>query len=174
MIQNYINQINDSIRANCGRFEAKINGIAQPISTIDSDERIMPALTINGESTDVFIDDDFDFGLYHKQRGITYQENESKGYGNQKQITETQDLSLIAWGFENKITAEEFKDFFLAISPEFVRFVSVSFDKRAIFNNEFKGAEFIVNEETFLIEIKYKVQYTVNKSCLEINEKFNK
>lgn len=173
MIESYISQINAAITAGLGEFTAKINGIAQPVYIIDADEKMIPYLTVNGEDSDVFIDDSYDFGLYHKQRTISFIEDLAKGYGNDKRILEVQELSLICWGFENQITAEQFKDYFLKVSPSFVRFVSCSFDKKAIFNSEFKGVDFMVNEEMFLIQINYKVQYEVKKSCLEINSKFN-
>ena len=174
MIQTYIQQLNDAIIAGLGQFEANIKGIAQPVYVIDEDAEIqVPYITTNGEDQHVFIDDDYDFGLYHKQRGVAYIEDFTKGFGDKKRIQEAQDLSIIAWGFESRISAEELKDYILTISPDFVRFVSVSFDKKAIFNAEFKGIEFMVNECIFLIQINYKVQYDVKKSCLEINSKFN-
>lgn len=174
MIQTYIQQLNSAIIARLGEFEANINGIAQPVYVVDENEEIqLPYITTNGEDSHVFIDDDYDFGLYHKQRGVSYVEASNQGFGDKKRIQESQDLSIIAWGFESKITAEELKDYIMAVSPDFVRFVSVSFDKKAIFNSEFKGVDFMIDEGIFLIQINYKVQYDVKKSCLEINSKFN-
>lgn len=174
MIQSYITQFNDAITAGLGKFKANINAIAQPVFVVDEDEEIqIPYLTTNGEDQHVFIDDDYHFGLYHKQRGITYIEEFGKGFGDQKKTQEAQDLSIIAWGFENQITAEELKDYILSVAPEFVRFVSISFDKKTIFNSEFKGVGFMINEGIFLLQINYKVQYPIKKSCLEINTKFN-
>jgi len=173
MIHTYIQQLNDAIIAGLGQFEANIKGIAQPVYVIDDDVEIqVPYITTNGEDQHVFIDDDFVFGLYHKQRGVAYIEDLTKGFGDKKRIQEAQDLSIIAWGFENEITAEELKDYILTVAPGFVRFVSVSFDKKTIFNSEFKGVDFMVDEGIFLIQINYKVQYDVKKSCLEINSKF--
>lgn len=174
MIQTYIQQFNSAIIAGLGQFEANIKGIAQPVYVVDEDAEIqVPYITTNGEDQNVFIDDDYDFGLYHKQRGGNYIEDITKAFGDKKRIQEVQDLSIIAWCFDSSISAEELKDYILSVSPDFVRFVSVSFDKKVIFNNEFKGVEFMVNEGISLIQINYKVQYDVKKSCLEINSKFN-
>lgn len=173
MIQTYINQINEALRENIGAYEAKINPLAQPVYIVDEDEKMIPCVTINGEDTDVFIDDDFDFGFYHKQRGISYVENTTRGYGDKKETTEIQDLSLIVWGFENKLTAEEFKDFFIKNKPNFVRLQNIIIDKKTVFNSEFKGVDFTINESIFFIQINYRVQYIVKSECLEINEKFN-
>lgn len=173
MINQYINDINAALTAKLGNFTALINGIAQPVYIEDSEEVQIPAIIEKGEDATVFIDDDYDFGLYHKQRGGSYIEDSKAGYGDQKKITEIQDLSVIAWGFENKLTAEDLKDYFVAVSPSFVRFVSVSFDKKTIFNQEFKNVDFMVDERIFLMQINYKVQYDVKKSCLEINPNFN-
>ena len=78
--------------------------------------------------------------------------------------------ALLHGGFESRLSAEELKDFILSKSPDFVRFVSVSFDKKTIFNTEFKGIGFMVDESIFLLQINYKVQYEIKKSCLEINQ----
>ena len=175
MIQTYIQQLNDAIIAGLGHFEANIKGIAQPVYFIDEDSEIqLPYITTNGEDQHVFIDDDYDFGLYHKQRGVAYIEDFKAGFGDKKSIQEVQDLSIIAWGFESSVSAEELKDYILSVAPDIIRFVSVSFDKKTIFNTEFKGVEFMVNEGIFLIQINYKVQYDVKKSCLEINSNFKK
>jgi hypothetical protein len=174
MINQYINDINAALTAKLGNFCALINGIAQPVYIVDEEEETqLPALIEKGEDATVFIDDDYDFGLYHKQRGSNFLEDFTKGFGDNKRIQEVQDLSVIAWGFENKLTAEELKDYFVAVSPSFVRFVSVSFDKKTIFNQEFKNVDFMVDERIFLMQINYKVQYDVKKSCLEINSNFN-
>ena len=170
MINTYIQQINDAIIAHSTNFKKSVFGIAKSVFSGDNE---FAYITEKGEDKHVFIDDAYDFGLYHKQKTITYAEDLAKGFGENKKITEIQDVALIVWGFTDKLTAEEFKDFFISVAPTFVRFVSVSFDKKAIFNTEFKGVDFMVHEAIFLIQINYKVQYTVNKSCLEINSKFN-
>ena len=166
MIETYITAINEAIRVGKGTLSGLINGIAQPVTSGDTE---IPYITVRGEANHVFIDDAFDFGCYHKQNGITYVEDYAKGYGDAKRIREVQDLSLIVWGFIEKITAEQFKDLFLSVSPEFVRFVSVSFDKKTIYNAEFKGIDYQINEDIFLIRINYRVQYDINKKCLNIN-----
>jgi len=170
MINTYVQLINEAIKAKSTNFRSSVFGIAENVISQNVE---VPYITVNGEDTHVFIDDEYDFGCYHKQKQITYTEDLTKGFGENKKILETQELALIAWGFTNKLTAEEFKDYFLSIAPEFVRFVSVSFDKKIIFNNEFKKVDYMVNESIFLIQINYKVQYKINKTCIEINPKFN-
>ena len=169
MIQTYINQINEAIMTGIGQFNANINGIAQAVQSEDIET---PYITVNGEDSHVFIDDSFDFGLYHKQRSAAYQEDYTKGFGENKRTREVQELALIVWGFTEKLTQEELKDYLLSVFPEFVRLTSISFDKKTIFNAEFKGVEYPINEDIFLFQIIYKVQYDIKKTCLEINSKF--
>lgn len=170
MINTYITAFNEAILAHSTNFKKAVFGIAQ---SVFSGEDEFPYITENGEDQHVFIDDAYDFGLYHKQKGISYVEDLTKGFGDNKRITEVQDIALIAWGFMDKLTAEEFKDFILSIAPTDIRFVSIILDKKTIFNTEFKGIDFMVNETIFLMQINYKVQYVVKKQCLEINTKFN-
>ena len=85
MINNYIQQINDALHSNIGTFNAHINGIAQPVYVVDTDEEVqVPYITINGEDKHVFIDDDYDFGLYHKQRSVAYIEDFTRAFGDKK------------------------------------------------------------------------------------------
>lgn len=175
MIETYISGFNSAIESNLGsaKDSCTINGIAQPIYVLDAQEVMLPAVTIDGNDMIPFIDDEYYFGIYHKVNRKTYLTEKAKGFGDSSKLTCTADCSLVAWGFNRILSAEDLETYILSNCPETITIKTTDFDKKRVFNSEFANVQFDINEETFLFKIEYQVLYKINKSCLEINEIFN-
>ena len=174
MIEQYINDFNAALVANIGnKLEYLIKGIAEPVYVMDNEEKVFPAIIENGEDQYPFIDDEYHFGIYHKVNKKTYTNEPAKGFGDEPKIKATVDCSLIGWGFLSTLTANELESFIIANSPTDIIIVSTDFDKKRVFNSEFAKIDFFIPETCFLFKMEYRVTYTVNKKCIEINQIFN-
>ena len=54
--------------------------------------------------------------------------------------------------------------------PKEALLLQSNFDQFSVFNGEFKKVVYNLIPEQFLFSVKYKVQYTFNRECVEINE----
>lgn len=169
MIHSLINTYNEAIQSAITSARAKIMGLAQPVYIIDEDEQTIPMLTVNGEDAYVFIDDEYDFGIYHKLNSKTYTNEQNKGFGDAAKILCTSDFSMVVWCFENNFSADELEQFIVKNTPEGYRIYSTNFDKKTVFNQEFSKIDFELNEVTQMFKINYRVTYKVDKSCIETN-----
>jgi hypothetical protein len=173
MIQTIINSINSAILLHCTKLDVSVRGLAQPVYILDDDEQIIPAITLDGEDSHVFIDDSYIFGSYHKLNGKTYSHETKTGYGDAYKVMCVADLSMIVWGFEKNIAADDMEKFIFTVAPKDMIFLKTDFDKKRVFQSEFSGVDFFVPEDVFLFKINYRVQYEVKKACLEIPSLFS-
>jgi len=173
MIYQIVDKINTALEE-AFSIPSQIHGIAEPILIKDDEEVFIPTIIDkDGECSDVFVDDDFKVGLYHKLNSKNYTLSQNKGYGDDPKVIVVADMSMLVWGFLAAAKAEDVQEFIFAKSPREMRFNSVNFDRKQVFSGEFQNVDFFLPPEVFLFKINYKVQYTAVKSCLEINEIFN-
>lgn len=177
MIDAIISGINSKLVNEC--LKQDLNGLAELIvrrdenSNEESNDTFIPAIIDNqGECKYVFVDDDFDWGLYHRLITKTYDTKPNKGFGDKVDTICTVELNLICWGLKSKVTEDEAETFILKNIPEDYRVISIDYDKKRVFAGEIQGVAYFIPPEYFLFALKYKVQYRVDKACLEINEKF--
>lgn len=180
-VKEIVDNINYQLKTSFENISSLVSGIAEPIIiredgdvNVESKDIYQPAIICNdGECHNVFIDDDYSLGIYHKLNAKTYETLTNKGYGDGLRNICTADLSLICWGFKNSVCAEDLENLIISKFPKDVKIVSTDFDRKRVFSSEFQGINFFLPPDVFLFSIKYKVQFEIKKSCLEINEIFN-
>ena len=175
MIENIVSDINASIAEKLSAYPVFIKGIAESITIkkeIGDDEVNVPCIIdVNGECTDVFIDDDYRFGCYHRVVSKTYITETQKSYGDGLRVTEVYDMALVCWSFNaNPVNIERM---IYSCFPKDARPYSANFDKKKVFSEETSNVDFFLIPESSLLSIKYKVQVRQPKSCVEIEDIFN-
>lgn len=169
MIETVVNSWNDSISHHFTDVGKMINNIATPIIERDKSSKFFPAIIkTDGNCEYPFADDDYQFGIYHRLLNIDYLKNQYKSYGDNSKIKAVAELMLICWGWMSFIDVLKMERTLYKLSPKLVLFGQVNFDRRQVFLGEFSGVNFFLPPELFLFSIRYKVQFTVDKNCLEI------
>ena len=181
MIEVVVNRINDNIKNRSedlyGGSDLKLHGLASPIlvrsTDSEEDHTAFPAIINNeGECTYVFADDDYSFGVYHRILNRNYAQTK-KSYGDSDLDVAIDEVVLICWGFRDqlKMDALTFESQIIIPSlPKEALLLQSNFDQFSVFNGEFKKVVYNLIPEQFLFSVKYKVQYTFNRECVEINE----
>jgi hypothetical protein len=179
MIAQAVEKINDSLRVAFGDNPVAIYGIADSILINDEkdnkeNEVYFPAIIDeSGECVDVFVNDEYRIGIYHKIIGKNYNADPKKAMGDNPRTVVVVDMAMICWGFLNTITAEQLEQFIYAKAPNDMRFTNTDFDRKRVLSGEVIGVDFSFPPEAFLFSIKYKVQYIAKKACMEISNFFN-
>ncbi len=141
-----------------------------------------PAIVDNdGEVKMIDIDDNFYLILYHKIDSITNGQT-TKGYGDQMNVLETANMSLVVFAFINKLrlSSHRLEAILKDSLPENTKITSAdgeflqrssfkvansSFDKLALLQREFSEVE--LNFSTLIaFEMKYQIISTWNKGCI--------
>lgn len=172
MITDYIAQINQAIEASLNKYNCSIYGLSEPIMTGEEDNFFPAIIDEDGECRNVFTDDDYNFGCYHRLLSKTYQTLPGKGFGDNPKIVQTAELNMICWAFN--ADAQKLEQHIFSALPNSVEIVSTDFDKVRVFRGEIKGFNFHIAPNVALFSIKYKVRYQVKKTCTEITDIFHK
>ena len=177
-IENIVENINETIirQLKCktgDEFPGQLFGIAFPIQIkdVDSELSIPAIIDTDGECSYVFSDDSFSFGLYHRILSKSY--GKAKGFGDGDLDVETDEMSMIVWGFSNqlKMNSLDFeREIIIPSIPKKALLVSSDFDSYRVANNEFRNANYLNKPEEFIFSVKYKVQFKFDRICtLETN-----
>ena len=178
MIEQVVKQINDARTPSFEDLRVSIFGIAESILIRDTEKEtddvyIPSIIDSEGECHSVFVDDNYQLGMYHRLVGKTYTSQATKGYGDKQKTIVQADMLLVCWGFSSAVKAESVEEFIFSKSPDGMRFTSADFDRKRVFSSEMSGIPFFLPPDVFLFSIKYKVQYEAKRACVEINEIFN-
>lgn len=170
--------INNLLNSGLCNITNIVSGIAEPILVKEDDgddEKYIPAIIDNtGDCIYPFVEDEYKLGIYHRLIGKTYSQAQNGGFGDGKKTICISELNMIVWGFRSSTLNQEDCEQYIyskISGPAIIQ--SVNFDRNSVFASEFKGVKFFLHPEVFLFSIKYKVQFEVKASCLEINEIFN-
>ena len=174
MIVKLINKINDKLSKNMEFFPCldgyKLYGLAEHVllRDTDSDRWIPYVIDRNSEDSDVFVDDDIPFGMYHRLLSKNYAFPDRKsGFGDDTLQIVTADMILVCWAFRKYMHEES-----TAESLERIIFTSLytnsdhqifatnsNFDRKSVFNGEFSGVPFNLPEDVLLFSMRYKIIY---------------
>jgi hypothetical protein len=171
MIAEIVAQINDgiSMRALEKGITMRLFGLAEPIVRRSGNEdEVFPAIVLaDGECSEVFVDDDYGAGAYHRLLGKSYQ-TLRMGFGDGSIEQITADMALICWGMR-KITgsAQTMEDMLYAALPQGVSPMQTIFNRREVFASEFAGIPFFLNEDVILLCMKYRINATKNRKCAD-------
>ena len=179
-IENIVKETNETIlrqlKSKTGEdLPAHTYGIAFPIHLKDeeSGDSVTAIIGIDGVLNYVMSDDSIAFGLYHRLRSKSYKE--TKGFGDADLDTETSDMSLIVWGFSNRLGmgAIDFeREIIIPSIPPKASLIASDFDAYRVVNGEFKGINYLFKPDEFIFSVKYKVEsqfdrkYRLGKNCV--------
>ncbi|MDR1221338.1 MAG: hypothetical protein LBL07_00460 [Tannerella sp.] len=172
-LEKTVEKINETIvrqlRCKTGNeFPVRTFGIAFPVQIMDGDtESSIPAIVLNdGECHYVFSDDDYPVGLYHRLVSKSYAK--AKGYGDGDLDIETDDVSLIVWGFSNRLNMSpvEFeREIVIPSIPKSAVLVSSDFDSHRVIGGEFRNVNYVNRPEEFILSVKYRIQFKFDRIC---------
>jgi hypothetical protein len=177
MIADIVKTIDGAI---AGRFAnypcldaAKFFGLAEPVIRRVSGDEVFPVVVdFDGEDTEVFADDDFPVGIYHRLISKTYSEPKIKHqYGEQAVQQAVADMILICWVFRNRVraTADVIESLIYSSFQKEIKAGTSSFDRRAVFAGEFSGLPFFLPEDVMLFSMKYRFMYPItDRDCMDI------
>lgn len=170
MIEKIIEKWNEAIVNHFADVSKMVSGIATPVLQKDSEEVFFPAIiSQSGDCEYPFADDTFVFGVYHRLLNIDYSKGQGKGYGDNNRIQAAADVLLICWGWTEFDSALNLERKLFSLAPETVSFISSNFDRKQVLSGEFSGIGFFLPPEVFLFSIKYRVPFTANKNCVQLN-----
>lgn len=183
----YINEILNSKISGEKYPSRKLMGVAEFILSYDDGKpKKLPAVRIEDEFEAAVFDDKYDIMCFHKIRTSQVIPNlKERSYGNDDANTNSNritNLSMIL--FLNtrsvKSTQEQLANSITAIFPDVlpkanlipgvaaVKFGIVGFDFETIniFRREYDGLEYDLKNQIVLIEVKYKIECTYSKACI--------
>lgn len=156
MIAKTVNIINEKLSKNLDVFPCmegyKLYGLAEQVVRRYNDDEWIPLIVdSSSEGHEVFADDDYPLGLYHRLLAKTYSEPQKKNqYGDDIVQTVTADMILVCWVFRKylgeNVTADTLERIIYASLYEKTMALQSNFDRRAVFSGEFSGVTFNLPE----------------------------
>lgn len=150
-----IEKLNNAIVNALQGLRVSALGIAEPIIVTNDDETEMPAIVLSDGECLSILDDESDVCLYHKLNKKTYQIATNKGYGDKPSIQANCDMSLVVYGFRDKISAIEAEKRITSAIATMCEVSNVEFNRSAIFYSEFSGIQFFLQPNVFLFRVNY-------------------
>lgn len=190
-LRKIIDLINKSIADNAladQRFASKkINGIAITYES-DGGQGFGPYHSpgVLDEANWVGFDDVHSVQIYHKNNGANGRIDPNKQTGNENNIiTKTYNMSMIVMAIINRVqlSAEELDNLILSGIPSVldnqtlkdfnlkgcsINYVATNYNARDIIMREYKGQNITVSTERIVFELKYTVECTFDKTCIQL------
>lgn len=159
-----IEKINKSIENSLTGLTTSILGVAEPIVITNEEETIVPMIVLpDGECLSI-LDDEKDICVYHKINKKTYVKEENRGYGDRPKVSSNTDMSLLCYGFRDKISQLDAERLITSAIMPYVSIESVEFSRITILSSEFLGIQFFLQPNVFLFRINYRMKEKM-KSC---------
>lgn len=177
MIAKIVNGIDDCIKKKFDTYPclcvSRFYGLAEPVVRRMSSDEAFPAIVdFDGEDTEVFADDDFPVGIYHRLLTKQYLTPiVKKQYGDQITQDVEGNMILVCWAFRNQVaaTADILESIIYSCFTREVLAGVSNFDRRSVFSSEFSGVPFFLPEDVMLFSMKYKFKYPATaRECLDI------
>jgi len=180
MIAKKVNIINENITKNLEKLPClngfQLYGIAeQVIRRYNDDEWIPFIVDSDSEDHEVFVDDDFPLGLYHRLLSKTYSMPDRKNqYGDDVVQMVTADMILVCWAFRKYLDKKGTIDtieriIYSSLNGKEILALQSNFDRKAVFSGEFSGVPFNLPEDVLLFSMRYRVTYPLtSRECIEI------
>lgn len=186
-LNNVIGFINDILKERVSSYPtANMQGVmTQTVSNQQNKVVIYPTIIdLSGKANYTGLDKRVSFTGYHRLIGSTFTRRVEQDYGDELMtILSTTDIQLIVWGWRDKINhkpeqfaliladtlpgviiADEFKS--LGIRELKVVEAGINYDQRTIFNQEIQGIPYFLGPETFVFSIRYRIEGSYIKGCL--------
>lgn len=183
-----INFLNQTIKTRIGAYPtAKIEGVmTQTIRNEQAKTVIYPTIiNLFGKAEYTGFDNRVPFTAYHRLVGSTFTRNVTRDYadGDLVMINSVTDVQLIVWGMREKLNIKP-EQLALVIAdllpykveaPEFPKLgildlrvieTGISYDQRAIFQQEIQGIPYFIGPEMFVFSVRYRIEGSYMKGCL--------
>lgn len=189
LLSNIVANVNAQIQAKLSGQEfqmAQYNGITIPITKTLKDNKTsqFPAVRIpnSKDAKAVVLDDKYNLITYHKLISNAYSVVEDEDYGDDFSIIrQVTTMQLVVWAQASKIgflVEHELESFIsgaifgtMKLKPFmdiFITPTSTNYDKNALFNQEFKGVDNILQNDHLYFSITYVVESRFAKECFSI------
>lgn len=161
-------------------------GIAKLLPRVEGERSInIPAIVDNdGTCTDVVIDDDKPFKIYHRIINLDYTKGDA--FGDQQLITETASMLAIVYGDRNILKVEE-AQLITAIQAGFlteltmddkdtyqlqkcsINITGINTDNQQVYSQEYSGdVAYQLKPNNIMVSIAYEIVSEYDKSCIDI------
>lgn len=189
--------INSALRAGqfaSRKFQTGVwHGLAHLLPKIEIHQEVetktvQPAVVYNsGESTDVTYNDTYPITFYHRLYSPSiYEDDLNENYGDPGNfVKETADMVMVVIGDRNKLQVLQ-EDVGAAIWASIPREITqaqaaafglmsgliipgeVNNESEDVFNQEFKGVEYNLAPQNFMISVRYKIITVYSDSCFNL------
>lgn len=124
------------------------------------------------------------FYVYHRLGATTFTKVVGNNYGDGDvyEMSSSTEVQMIFWGVRDKINTypEQFANIISDQLPDFLTApelsqnginrinitpISINYDQRAIFQQEYQGVRYFLGPELFLFSIRYRIEGTYTKGC---------
>ena len=179
MIAKTIDSINEEIAFKMVKYPClsgfKTYGLAEQIVRRYNDDAWIPVIVDSfSEDHEIFVDDDYPLGLYHRLLSKTYSEPQRKNqYGDDIVQDVTVDMILVCWAFRKYLgtigIVETLERIVYSSLHGNTLALQSNFDRRAVFSGEFSGVPFNLPEDVLLFSMRYRFKYqATSRECIEI------
>lgn len=164
-IRNIISLVNQSLE---GIFKgSKLYGVA---NLVERQGKVMPVV----DELPVSFDDSYALQIYHRISGVNI--SYLPGYGNQQTTIDTFACAAIVFNNEKitKVKTDEIAMIIqsvlavLNITSVRIQPVSIILNSQAVFNTEYNGVKYSLNEYQSLMQINYLVEVTFKGNCFTV------
>ena len=178
MLNELIKLINDSLKP---YFKGGVMyGITELVPTVEEDlVRFYPSVVNNeGECIQMALDNTLSFQVYHRLNSKNTALNETQYGANNRQITDTYNMSLYVIGNRRKLK-QSASDTSLSVTsmiPDsftengrqiaFTVLTNVDFNSSAIINAEFPNTDYSGMPDMFMIRHDYNIRHVYTKKCV--------
>lgn len=189
-LKKQIDQINNHLREQLLKQERFSNhllaGLAeQSVEQTEGGELRYPVEVIDGDARSLVMDDTYDIVMYHIAAGSSTIESDISSFGDAIEYIEEQPMRLIAFakGIRLKITADQFSTFINFTMPtelsrsqllgthidkSSIRETGINMDSVAVFNQEYAGVDYPLDQSDILISVNYTITSRFRKKCIDI------
>jgi hypothetical protein len=187
MLIDIINFINNTIKENAFKKDGFKNslllGIAENIPRSNDTNDIIPVVFENGKEMFVELSDKFNLIGFHKINNSTIQPNKNNFGDSNSSLIKSLNCSFIVFFNKKKIDiCKEDLDLIISsyfptsLTPDLKKNLNIQncyieplqsdYNGYALFQREYKTSQFNLKPTHSMFEIKYKIDLTVKKECL--------
>jgi len=181
MITKTVKTINERIAGKMDDLKClegfQLYGLAEPVIRRYNDDEWIPLIVdSSSEDHEVFVDDDYPLGVYHRHLAKTYSTPEKKNqFGDDTVQNVVADMILVCWSFRRYLgddgTVEALERLIYSCLPEKTIALQSNFDRRSVFSTEFQNVPFNLPEDVLLFSMRYRFIYPVNsRECIDIED----
>jgi hypothetical protein len=187
-IDKIVDFINDNLKAttlNRMAFQnSKYFGVAQSIAKFDKDKQTYePVIYQDGKEISCFVDDTYDFQIYHKANSITLTSTTKQFGDGNNDVKETASMTAIVFANQErlKVTQEDLAFLVMAGLPSELKnsdlgnsninnciivTQNANLNSVSVFQGEYQLTGYPLNPQSIYFAVNYQIEIYSNKNCL--------